>query len=154
MSKDIKEILRIAKKNHYIDISFDECDLLLKYITNLEKENKQLKELTKDKSYCDSCEFKKYFNEKQQEIEKLENDKRGMLVQLYKANQRSEYLQRSCERKEEQMLDYRQEYMEQEDYKARCNKALQFIQSFEYYIPEDDKTELINILKGGDEDGM
>ena len=31
----------------------------LKAIMNLEEENQQLKELTKDKSYCENCEFKK-----------------------------------------------------------------------------------------------
>lgn len=44
---------------------------------------------------------------------------------IYKA--RCEYLQRSCERKEEQMLDYRMEYMEQEDYKSRNEKAIEDI---------------------------
>lgn len=30
----------------------------------------------------------------------------------------------------------------------RINKAIEYINSFEYYIPEDNKPELLEILKG------
>ena len=36
-----------------------------------------------------------------------------------------------------------------ETYKSRNEKAINYIKSFEYYIPEDNKEELLNIL-GGD----
>ena len=33
---------------------------------------------------------------------------------------------------------------------SRISKAIEYIESFEYYIPEDDKEELIKILYGED----
>lgn len=39
-----------------------------------------------------------------------------------------------------------------DDYQLRVEKALEFIKSFEYYIPENDKEELIRILEGDDND--
>ncbi len=36
--------------------------------------------------------------------------------------------------------------------KHKINKAIDYINSFEYYIPEDDKPDLLDILKGEDND--
>lgn len=33
---------------------------------------------------------------------------------------------------------------------SKVNKAIEYVESFEYYIPEDNKEELIKILKGED----
>jgi len=69
MTNEIKEILDILTFNKE-DILNKICSVedfvsreqiikLLDYVTNLQEENEQLKELTKDKSYCENCEFKK-----------------------------------------------------------------------------------------------
>ena len=34
----------------------------------------------------------------------------------------------------------------------RIGKAIKYIKSFEYYIPEDDKPKLLDILKGSDKE--
>ena len=85
--------------------------LLLDYITNLQEENKELKE-------------------------------------------RCDYLQRSCDRKEEQRDDARMEYMEQEDYKSRCEKAIEYIkqQDMKYYgaVVETKIGIILHVLNGGD----
>lgn len=39
-----------------------------------------------------------------------------------------------------------------EDLQERIDKAIDFVDSFEYYIPEDDKEDLKYILKGGNND--
>ena len=41
---EIKEILEYAKSKGYIDLDYEESKLLLDYITNLQEENKGLKE--------------------------------------------------------------------------------------------------------------
>lgn len=76
--------------------------------------------------------------------------------------EKCDYLQRSCDRKEEQRDDARMEYMEQEDYKTRCEKAIEYINkniliSFDKVGFKKDKVagivvdKLLNILYGGDE---
>lgn len=37
-----------------------------------------------------------------------------------------------------------------ERFKNRIEKAVEYIKSFEYYIPEDNKEELLSILQGED----
>ena len=77
MNDEIKEILdylkeSAIKKNLYFEIKPEKAQILLDYITNL-----------------------------QQEIEKLNDDKRGMLVQLYKANDNRDKVKQENERLKE-----------------------------------------------------
>ena len=138
MNIEIKEILDLLKycvdKNEYLEEpNMKNWKPLLDYITNL-----------------------------QQEIEKLNDDKRGMLVQLYKANdekdkikqenerlkERVAYLKRSNNRREDTIIGLRFEVAEQEDYKSRCEKAIEYIKDFrtEDYILVG-KNSLLNILQ-------
>ena len=79
----------------------------------------------------------------------------------YNLKERCEYLQRSCERKEEQRDTARMEYMEQEDYKSRIDKAVDYIKQESWFCYKDneeviDRTpveKLLNILKGEDNNG-
>ena len=93
-------------------------------------------------------------------LQKIEKEHQKLNGELRKENQnlkeRCEYLQRSCERKEEQMLDYRQEYMEQENYKSRIDKAIEYAKThiiedseYENYMQceREEKEELLNILQ-------
>ena len=36
--------------------------------------------------------------------------------------------------------------------KEQIDKAIEYIKSFDYYIPEDDKPKLLDILKGSDKE--
>jgi nicotinic acid phosphoribosyltransferase len=79
-------------------------------------------------------------------ITKLEKEKTAI-------KERCEYLQRSCERKEEQMLNYREEYLCQEDYKTRCQLAIEYIKDkqkiqYKYALSHIECDELLNILQG------
>lgn len=69
MNNDIKEILEnvqkcceIMKDQNFVVYQKQDILKVLDYITNLQEENEQLKELTKDKLYCDNCEFKKDYD--------------------------------------------------------------------------------------------
>ena len=112
MNDEIKEILnRLEKIGYYAsvpkelaymttNITPQECKTILDYITNL-----------------------------QQEIEKLNDDKRGMLVELYKANDKKD------------------------KYKSRIEKAVEYIEKEHEWIKNIGykllKTEdLLNILNG------
>lgn len=104
-----------------------------------------------------------YITNLQQEIEKLNDDKRGMLVQLYKANdnrdkvkQENYELNRMCELYGKSLY-----YAELTDYKSRCEKAIEYIKdncSYEddtKYCYDDlcssDVNDLLNILQNGSE---
>lgn len=113
MNNEIKEILNKLQKCKDDDedillIKQYGATLILNYITNL-----------------------------QQEIEKLNDDKRGMLVQLYKANDEKDKIKQENKRLKE-LVDadnesydiqetiinrQKSELLEQEDYKSRCEKA-------------------------------
>ncbi len=146
-------------KRKYKILHRDEVRKLLDYITNLQKKyDKALSDLVKvshkimelsknyDRIYNENCKLIEKHNitdislldenfDLQQEIEKLENDKRGMLVQLYKAN------------------------VEKDNYKSRCEKAIEYIKTKEvdfvdvHYQQQDDYFNgLLNILQGSDKD--
>ena len=149
MTEEIKEI--DIKKDLYL------CSPLLN------------KECTKENCYinngcCCHTVNKKYSQEH------LLNYITNLQKENEKLKERCDYLQRSCDRKEEQRDDARAEYMEQEDYKSRNEKAVEYIRKYlqEHIIDdlpdEESKFELengtpipnakeilLNILEGGDE---
>ena len=113
----------------------------------LKEENEKLKQLCDKYEEEHSTTFNEWketitdkyqtLKELQQENEKLENDKRGMLVQLYKAND------------------------EKDNYKQRIDKAIRYIEKCRNYhrdihkeerIFPDEITSLLMILNGGDEE--
>ena len=136
MKDEIKEILNNIKnkyEDYYVQdiVSGNDLKQLLDYITNL-----------------------------QQEIEKLNEDKRGMLVQLYKANDNRDKIKQENERLKEKLETRRKICLEavkrEQDYKSRCEKALEKINR-EYYIKEHEWNdriinEVINILQNGSEE--
>ena len=159
MNNEIKEILdkiqnvvehKEASYNGLIETKAEDYKLLLDYITNL-----------------------------QQEIEKLNDDKRGMLVQLYKANDEKDKIKQENERLKE-LVDadnesydiqetiinrQKSELLEQEDYKSRCEKAnnqlkiiMQIIKERPTRNIEDDEwlenrlIGVVNILQNGSEE--
>ncbi len=103
----------------------------------------------------------------QQKIEKLENDKRGMLVQLYKANDEKDKLKEKIKHYEKTQTfgDYVKEVNLLVDYKTRNEKAIEFVNEFiqeDYYEKLDEyithftwnttKEDLLNKLQGVDKD--
>ncbi len=68
-----------------------------------------------------------YITNLQQEIEKLNDDKRGMLVQLYKANDEKDKIKQENERLKENNSNMQEEmariWEKCDDYKSRCEKA-------------------------------
>ena len=163
MNNEIKEILDKLKSGFCSALTYEK---LLDYITNLQKKyDKALTDLVKESHT--RMELENKITDLQEENEKLLekfSNKIEEVSDLIKENERlkerCEYLQRSCKRKEEQMLDYRMEYMEQEDYKSRNEKAIEFIEHENFkrkllgfsenkYLKNIQK-ELIEILKGED----
>ena len=155
MNNEIKEILdkiqnvvehKEASYNGLIETKAEDYKLLLDYITNL-----------------------------QQEIEKLNDDKRGMLVQLYKANDEKDKIKQDNERLKE-LVDadnesydiqetiinrQKSELLEQEDYKSRCEKASEKLGNYKHYSTpteeqnsenEDIVDSALNILQNGSEE--
>ena len=117
-NEEIKEILE--KPNVY---SFnDECYLyfgdynkLKDYITNLQQENENQKELIRKQSKRNSRQ--RLANTKQQDlILKLQQEKERL-------KERVAYLERSNNRREDTIIGLRFEVAEQEDYKSCCEKA-------------------------------
>ena len=137
----------------------DTAQILLDYITNLQEENKEWNMIFDGLSKRPYAH--KYLEEKRKE---LNNDKivgldsEMIYKDYYKLKERCEYLQRSCERKEEQRDTARMEYMEQEDYKSRNEKAIEYIKNKQELnkmfgtitLSKDSQNELLSIL-GGDE---
>ena len=108
-----------------------------------------------------------YITNLQQKIEKLENDKRGMLVQLYKANDEKDKLKEKIKHYEKTQTfgDYVKEVNLLVDYKTRNEKAIEFVNEFiqeDYYEKLDEyithftwnttKEDLLNKLQGVDKD--
>ena len=108
----------------------------------------------------------------QQSIEKLNDDKRGMLVQLYKANDEKDKIKQENERlnncidDQERVIndltDNRDLYkILFKDYKSRCEKAIEYINDILYPIgscvngsdlPYESIESLLSILQNGSED--
>ena len=74
--------------------------------------------------------------------------------------ERCEYLQRSCERKEDEILSLRDECVDGEMYKSRNEKAIELLKEAGCYDEEtktfcddiwEELPKLLNILNGGDE---
>ena len=114
-----------------------------------------------------SQEVLDYITNLQQKIEKLENDKRGMLVQLYKANDEKDKLKEKIKHYEKTQTfgDYVKEVNLLVDYKTRNEKAIEFVNEFiqeDYYEKLDEyithftwnttKEDLLNKLQGVDKD--
>ena len=171
MNKEVKEILDKLKTRDdlyhrvvgscEVPIKYYEAHLLLDYITNLEKENNKLTaESTEWESRC--YDLQKENETLKQAVKDTYDSSQDMLSELQtkydKLKERCEYLQRSCERKEEQRDTARMEYMEQEDYKSRNEKAIESINNhrlsgfkeLEYVSYLEFKKELLNILQGED----
>ena len=106
-----------------------------------------------------------YITNLQQEIEKLNDDKRGMLVQLYKANDNRDKVKQENERLKEIkpcMLNFQECYVVK-DYKSRCEKAIEYIKNDWYELNtldiehcinlgKDIRIDLLNILQNGSDD--
>lgn len=79
--------------------------------------------------------------------------KRKLESYITNLQERCEYLQRSCERKEDEIMSLRDECVDGETYKSRIDKAVEYIEndlkSFLYSI--EYKT-LLNILQGSDKE--
>lgn len=103
--------------------------------------NKEIKtdsQFIKDKWYHNKC------------IENLQEENKAI-------KERCEYLQRSCDRKEEQRDDARREYMEQEDYKSRNKKTRNFLKHLkDTFDKSDEMYELLDtaifLLQRSDEE--
>lgn len=173
MNNEIKEILDdLNDKCKYVEdygyqykrLSLEDTDLLLDYITNLQENNdNQMKYI---------ADLLVQITNLQQEIEKLNDDKRGMLVQLYKANDNRDKVKQENERLKEEnnnkaMNDYAHAIDESwyrelyDDYKSRCEKAIEYINDMLYPIgtcvngsdlPYESIESLLNILQNGGED--
>ena len=76
-----------------------------------------------------SQEVLDYITNLQQKIEKLENDKRGMLVQLYKANDEKDKLKEKIKHYEKTQTfgDYVKEVNLLVDYKTKYEKAIKLL---------------------------
>ena len=140
-NSDLMELLETTSKKEFYRLTLDHelVVRLYNWVTNLQEENKELLEK---------------FSNKIEEVSNLIKENECFKV-------RCEYLQRSCERKEKQMLDYRMEYMEQEDYKSRNEKAIEDIDKFisghyiegkgditvNYLVPNPCCEDRLNIIK-------
>jgi len=175
MNDEIKEILDKLKEE--IDLKplwYSERIKLLDYITNLQQENKEWgmifdtfskrpyahryleekrKELGNKRIIGLDSEmiYKEYYDLK--EIEQEHKKINGEL------RERIAYLERSNDRREDTILGLRQEVYEQEDYKTRCENAIEYIEEMLYPIgtcvngsdlPYDSIESLLNILQNGD----
>ena len=171
-TKILNKLLEYFKESNINDfgyekdklISYEEAQILLDYITNLQEDYDKAMKLV-DKGVEDSYIKIK---EQQKEVDKLTAESTEWESKCYdlqeeneRLKERCEYLQRSCDRKEEQMLDYRMEYMGQEDYKARNEKAIEYIkEQTKGYQDDFDRVDeeswlydlkiALNILQGED----
>lgn len=86
--------------------------------------------LMHDKTYRKRLEEIKMLNEL---YENTKNQLDKLLVQKKDLQYQIDYLMFSAKSKQQ-----------------RINKAIDYINTFDYYIPEDNVSELLNILKGSD----
>ena len=128
MSEEIKEIISLLKSTSWCK----EAEQIEDCITNLQQENENQKELIRKQSKRNSRQ--RLANTKQQDL----------ILKLQQENERLKervaYLERSNNRREDTIIGLRFEVAEQEDYKSRCEKAI-------------DKTQYI-IDYGFDYDGL
>lgn len=153
MNNRIKEILdRFDKKleNYELDKKFGQlsidsiCHLFPSEIIAIKDYITSLQEKEIDKNFIKECGF----NNVQQMALKLA----GLQEENERLKERCDYLQRSCDRKEEQRDDARMEYMEQEDYKARCEKIRNYVNSTKFVYDEQykKKDKIETIINGGE----
>lgn len=140
MKDEIKEILdKITDEDWYeekdltgtkwIELKQEETNLLYDYITNLQTIEQQYSAILSENA-------------------ELEN-------KITNLEERCEYLQRSCERKEDEILSLRDECVDGETYKSRIDKVIEHIEEkvgaeihdMMYVI---DVSDLLDILKGED----
>lgn len=140
MNNDIKEILeqlewyrKIGKKDVFYPeyvLSNKKAFMLLDYITNSQEENEY-------NNYCNE-ELRKKITNLEYKNERLEED-----------NKR---LKELCDKYEEEhstTFNYWKQLIK-EDYKSRCEKAIEYIKDNLYYCVDNDNTNLLNILKGSE----
>lgn len=132
----LKEILDFKENTDYKKLSCDEIKVLRDYITNLQQENEKIRKMNMHEHKYGSDMEEKYLIEKQKNerlIKELDN------ISLDEANIRADVL------------------LEQQDYKSRIKKAVEFINDDENLWvalgedcgrPDDDLEELLNILNG------
>lgn len=147
MKNETKEILeymkKIANKNEEdfeSELSHRDCALLLDYITSLEQQVQDLKADYGSKSQVE------------RDLLKQENER------LYKELEKADSITQSCifEGSRSAGKSYRQCLNWLEDYKSRCEKALEYIKcgitgDLENDRAYVDENALLNILNGGDD---
>lgn len=175
MKKEIKEILEqleIASEHNdfIVEIRKDRAKLLFNYITNLQQENK-IKDTNWEslKYYLEKLYYKDYIEEAisddiDKKIKELESkvEIKGYQKDIKALQQENERLKDELERLHNLLNS--QAYRDLDDYKSRCEKAIEYInysidnsQPFYEYLfgDEDGKVEnldkLLNILQNGSE---
>ena len=107
--------------------------------------NKKIKEILEYwKFYINEPSNYKLLNVHFDEIKKI-------LDCITNLQQRIEYLERSNDRREDTIIGLRFEVAEQEDYKSRCKKAIEFIKNTDTFVSNLGKVYLLNILQGSED---
>lgn len=148
--EDVKRHLDYVDATKQCSIRDNEMRIMYDYITNLQtiekeysavlSENAELEQKINQYENPDDLtlfymwsdgKVKNKMKQLQEEIHKKEAmydslavDYRLSQEENERLKERCDYLQRSCDRKEEQRDDARREYMEQEDYKSRNKKGI------------------------------
>lgn len=158
MKDEIKEILeqlewyrKIGKKDVFYPeyvLSNKKAFMLLDYITNLQKtqetliknDNEIITNLQEENEYNNYCneELRKKITNLEYKNERLEED--------------NKQLKELCDKYEEEhstTFNYWKQLIK-EDYKSRCEKAIEYIKDNLYYCVDNDDTNLLNILKGSE----
>ena len=91
----------------------------------------RLDQRIKIKALLDSItNLQQYYYDNVNKYEELIEKYYNLQKENEKLKERCDYLQRSCDRKEEQRDDAVMEYIQQEDYKQRIDKAIEKIEKY------------------------
>ena len=76
----------------------------------------------------------------------------GLETQITNLQQRCEYLERSNNRREDEIMSLRDEINSYEDYESRFEKAIEYIGNGNLGVPRNTRNKFIKILKVSDKE--
>ena len=148
MAEKIKEIFEALKphndiKEYPLYLNRKQQDLLLDYITNLQQETETLKAKLEIGKTCGFCPYYDYKQENKKLKEKINN------LEMFKYNIPND----KTKTVPTITKSYKNEY---EDYKSRCEKAIEYIKMYKcdyspYELTDSAIRNVLNILNGSDE---
>lgn len=178
MKDEIKEILDKLREQYNIDsklgkeianefgnyqLNYKELTLLLDYITNLQKTNKNLKGCIEDTN----INYKNIITNLEEELKSANESISWWQNRFNAVEKENKKLKELCNKYEEEhstafklwtmKMEEMPDYEEKMDYKSRIDKAIEYIKEhrradlvFKLYLTEQETDNVLNILQGGD----